>query len=185
MYSFGVLAYELISGQPPYEASSESEWLDAHRNAEPRDLLALRAGVDRQLATLVRRCLSKEPKHRPAAADIVRALGERAQDADTPTYPVQRFVSSVFRRRMPQALVATSIVSWGLIEGISTLIQNTPLPPIAFSLALVFGLAAVAAAGVLSWYHGQPGIQKPPLREFVLLGMISTAWLVTSILLML
>jgi serine/threonine-protein kinase len=182
VYSFGVLGYELLSGQSPYAATTEAEWLDAHRHAQPRDLRVLRSDIDRELATLLRQCLSKEPKHRPSAAALAKSLSDRTGRPAVP--PQQRVWKSVLSRRVPQAIVGSGIVCWGLVEVVSTLIQNTPLPPIAFSLTLALASAVVAASGVVAWYHGQPGTQRPPLREFVLLGALAVAWIGVSIILL-
>lgn len=185
VYGFGLLGYDLLAGQSPYVASSETDWLDAHRHAEPRDLRGMRPEVDRETAELLRRCLEKEPKYRPSAADIVRALSGQWHLREPSLLPGQRLVSSILRRRVPQVVVGTAVACWALATGISTLIENALLPAVSFPLALAFGGAAVATSGVVSWHHGQPGVQKPPLREYVLLAAISVAWILTSILLIL
>jgi len=74
VYSFGVLGYELLTGQGPYGSGSDAELIRAHLEAQPKDLLKLRDDVEPNVANVLRRCLEKDPARRPAAADIARAI---------------------------------------------------------------------------------------------------------------
>jgi serine/threonine-protein kinase len=74
IYGFGVLAYELLTGQGPYGTRTDTELLEAHLHEEPKDLLKVRNDVEPNVANALRRCLEKDPRHRPAASDISRAL---------------------------------------------------------------------------------------------------------------
>ena len=68
MYAFGILGYELFTGEGPYQAKTNTQWISAHLSAEPRDLKVMRSDVDASTADLLKRCLNREPKHRPSAA---------------------------------------------------------------------------------------------------------------------
>lgn len=74
VYGLGLLAYELLAGEGPYEASSRSDLLIAHLQGEPRPLRSLRAEVDPDLEALIARCLRKVAAHRPRADEVVREL---------------------------------------------------------------------------------------------------------------
>ncbi|HSB53583.1 MAG TPA: protein kinase, partial [Gemmatimonadales bacterium] len=75
IYSFGAMAYEVLSGQPPFSASNPSRMLAAHLGEAPRDIRTLRADTPAPLADLVMQCLAKEPAGRPQqASDLVRVL---------------------------------------------------------------------------------------------------------------
>jgi eukaryotic-like serine/threonine-protein kinase len=75
LYSFGVLAYELLAGRPPFDGSSPVKLMHAVFNERPRDLREVRADVPSALAELVARCLEKKPEDRPqSAGDVVRVL---------------------------------------------------------------------------------------------------------------
>ena len=75
LYSFGCVAYELLTGRPPFVATSPQKLLAAHMGEHPQDVSSLRRDTPPLLAELVMRCLEKEPAQRPtSAADIVRAL---------------------------------------------------------------------------------------------------------------
>ncbi len=77
IYSFGCLAYELLTGTPPFTGTSGHKIIAAHMSAVPAPLSATRADIPAPLAALVLRCLAKDPADRPqSATELVAALGE-------------------------------------------------------------------------------------------------------------
>jgi serine/threonine protein kinase len=84
IYAFGVLGYELLTGEGPYDARSNTQWITAHLNQDPKDLRQMRADVDPDVADLLRRRLNREPKHRPSAAEVARALSADSGPAAQP-----------------------------------------------------------------------------------------------------
>ena len=79
IYSTGVVAYELLTGAPPFAGRSAMEVLAAHATVAPVPVAKRRRGVPPALATLVTRCLAKRAVDRPASAgDIIRVLDEVA-----------------------------------------------------------------------------------------------------------
>jgi len=75
VYSFGCLAYELLSGRPPFVAKSPQKLLAAHMGETALPITELRPDTPAQLADLVMRCLAKDADERPQqASDIVRVL---------------------------------------------------------------------------------------------------------------
>ena len=81
LYGFGVLAYELLTGQPPFSGREPLELLAAHVAETPIPILALRPDVSPTLAALVMSCLEKQPEHRPASAAEIRDALERPSAA--------------------------------------------------------------------------------------------------------
>jgi eukaryotic-like serine/threonine-protein kinase len=74
-YSFGVLAYELLCGHPPFHDMPPARILAAHLSERPRDIRELRPDTPAALADVVMRCLEKSPEDRPQqGADIVKVL---------------------------------------------------------------------------------------------------------------
>lgn len=68
IYSIGVIAYELLSGQLPFMAETPYEYFAFHRTAEPRPLQEVAPGVPALIATEVMRAIRKEPLERPQSA---------------------------------------------------------------------------------------------------------------------
>ncbi|HUF28465.1 MAG TPA: serine/threonine-protein kinase [Gemmatimonadaceae bacterium] len=72
IYGFGVLAFELLTGRPPFDRREPLELLAAHVAERPIPVGALRDDVPARLAALIMRCLEKQPEARPATAAEVR-----------------------------------------------------------------------------------------------------------------
>ena len=69
VYSLGVLGYELLIGEGPYQISKPGEHMAAHLRDAPRKLSTLRADVDPEVERLLEDCLNKEPERRPTAGE--------------------------------------------------------------------------------------------------------------------
>jgi hypothetical protein len=75
IYSLGCLAYELLTGKPPFTGPSVGSVIRMQLQADPAPLRAQRSDLSPELATLVMRCLDKDPARRPDAEEVTRALG--------------------------------------------------------------------------------------------------------------
>ena len=81
LYSVGVLLFEMLTGEVPFDEENAIEAMIAHLNAAPPtpDWAAL--GVPARVGRVIQRCLEKDPSVRPACAgEVTRAL-DSAQDA--------------------------------------------------------------------------------------------------------
>ena len=77
VYAFGVLAYELLTGQTPFAGRTPQGLLAAHVTEPPEPIQKRRPSLPPGLATLVMRCLEKRPADRPqTASEIVHALDD-------------------------------------------------------------------------------------------------------------
>ena len=74
VYSLGILAYEVLTLQHAYGATSKVQIATAHLEKEPIPLLELRPDADPHLGELLARCLAKNPMHRPRASEVAKAL---------------------------------------------------------------------------------------------------------------
>ncbi len=79
VYSLGVILYERLTGQTPFSGENALTILRQARESEPPRPSTIRAGLDRDLETVVLKCLEKEPDRRYASAealadDLVRWL---------------------------------------------------------------------------------------------------------------
>jgi serine/threonine protein kinase len=74
VYSLGCLAYELLTGEPPFKTANSMEMLASHVLKPPPKVSTRRPELDPQFSGLVDRCLGKRPEGRPSAEDLTRAL---------------------------------------------------------------------------------------------------------------
>lgn len=82
LYSFGILAFEVITNTTPFADDSVGRIISRHIATEPPDI-SLRREVPPELAALVSELLAKDPHDRPASAEAVlwqlRAIRDRGQ----------------------------------------------------------------------------------------------------------
>ena len=64
IYSFGVMAYEMLAGVAPFSANTSAGVMAAHMAAVPEPLVDRRPDVPSALAALVMKCLAKRPEDR-------------------------------------------------------------------------------------------------------------------------
>ena len=153
VYSLGVLAFELLVGHPPFEGSPV-QIVAAHMGQVPARVDELRSDVSEELATLIARCLDKNPARRPAAEEIVHYLapGEK-QSVEWPPPGMSR-VRGLGARLLASA-AATAVASavffgmLGVWPDLALLREpgtesNLARPfLLGASLAMVFGLATM------------------------------------------
>jgi len=77
IYAFGVLAYELLTGQPPFVGRTPQGLLAAHVTEAPEVITRRRNTIPPALGALVMRCLEKRAADRPQTAmDLVHGLDQ-------------------------------------------------------------------------------------------------------------
>ncbi len=82
IYSLGTMAYELLSGRPPFGDRPAHAQLVAHMVEAPAPLATQRPDAPQSLLELVMQCLEKDPAARPQqASDIVERLAHAANVA--------------------------------------------------------------------------------------------------------
>ncbi len=86
IFSFGILLYQMCSGERPFDGATSIELASAILRDTPQPLEDVRADVPADLGRLIRRCLEKDPQRRvQTARDVgneLREIGrERASGA--------------------------------------------------------------------------------------------------------
>lgn len=75
LYALGCVAYELLTGAPPFAGDSSRALIQAHLEEAPEPIAQRRPDVPPALASLIMRCLSKDPAGRPgSAAEVLHVL---------------------------------------------------------------------------------------------------------------
>jgi serine/threonine-protein kinase len=82
LYSLGILGYQMLTGEPPFSASSTPAMLVKHISERPVPVEQRRADVPTDLARSIMTLLEKEPLNRfPDATALVAALDTRSAPA--------------------------------------------------------------------------------------------------------
>jgi eukaryotic-like serine/threonine-protein kinase len=118
IYAFGVLAYEMVGGRPPFQGGTAQAVLAAHVMETPKPVSEVRAAVPPALAELIMRCLAKKPADRPQRADELLAQLESLatpSGGTTPTTAVPVSSTAAPSRRTRTLVVAGVIVVLGAV----------------------------------------------------------------------
>ncbi|HEX3131317.1 MAG TPA: tetratricopeptide repeat protein, partial [Thermoanaerobaculia bacterium] len=147
LFSFGVLLYELLAGDSPFEAENGLAMLDRIVNHRQRPILERRPDVPERLSQLVDHLLEKEPFLRPrSAGEVARRLEQVGGGA-----PAAASTESTILER-PATLPGTSAASPARKR------RRGLVPAVALLLALAVGLSLYFALRA----------PKPPLYVAVL-----------------
>lgn len=71
LYALGVVAYEMLTGHPPFRGRDPVVVLQAHAKQVPEPVATKRADTPKVLAELVMTMLAKRPDDRPASGTVV------------------------------------------------------------------------------------------------------------------
>jgi|GEM_PF-4255118 len=114
LYNFGLVAYELFAGRPPFRGSP-SEVLDQQRTQPPPPLTAFNPTISPAIAAGITACLAKDPAHRPPSAHAAVALlmGGAATETGVRPRPAQRRFGPALPRRPLLAALAAALVLGG------------------------------------------------------------------------
>ncbi|HMC54628.1 MAG TPA: protein kinase [Gemmatimonadaceae bacterium] len=159
LYSFGIMAYEMLVGQVPFKNKTPQALLAAQLTATPAPIPSRRTDVPVALAKLVMQCLEKEREKRPQSArEIVELL-------ENPEMVSGAFASAPFiavKRRNMVAIVA-SVVGVVALAGAVVFTRARPAVP-------TMAAPAQASAAVLAAERARSIVVLP----FVNIGRDST-----------
>src|SRR5687768_382990 len=109
IYSWGILAYEMITGQPPFSGRSPGALIAAQIAEAAEPIERKRPTVPHALGGLVMRCLAKRPADRPQSADeLVSALDALlASGLNSGAVPAAR--KTAWRKAQPWVGIAAGV----------------------------------------------------------------------------
>ncbi|MDD9944746.1 MAG: protein kinase [Myxococcales bacterium] len=188
LYSFGVLAYWLLSGRRPYEVRELAELRDAWRT-KPRPLATMVPSAPAALDALVMSLMSPNPTGRPQQAaeviDRLTAIGGLSRDPDMGVVRAYLTTPTLVGRDRQVTRIRKAIVRAARGRGGSIVVQGAPgagatrmLDACVMEAKLVGALVARVAAGTQSratlgalrdaveqWERGLPSAAGDRLRE--------------------
>jgi serine/threonine protein kinase len=175
IYSLGVIAYRLLSGQTPF-SGDQATVMKMHRETPPPPLVVKR--VPAKVTSLVMSALAKNPDERPSSADgFAGAL--RAHSTGTGT--LLRNALTLYSEHLPTfmrlallvyaPLVFMTLVKVTLMYLVSRRLIGKPWDVISTSGANLLGVlvtffCALAVGGITSWLVSQ--LLAVPLRPLLL-----------------
>ena len=120
IYALGAMAYELLTGRPPFVGASPQQVLSAHVTEQPDTVTSRRATIPPALDQVVMKCLAKRPADRWQSAEemlpVLEGLAATPSGGLTPTgtVPVQAIQPRPSRRLAVTAgvVVALSILGF-------------------------------------------------------------------------
>jgi eukaryotic-like serine/threonine-protein kinase len=95
VYALGVCAFIMLSGEPPFDASSRTGRLKANLNNEAPSIRTRCVELPMRAAQSIDRCLDKEPSERPGDANTLLGLIKELQQAGSDTTRIPRKSVSV------------------------------------------------------------------------------------------
>jgi serine/threonine-protein kinase len=142
VFAFGVLLYEMLTGEPPFpdqeEGPSLLSCMEAGRYPAVRRFAP---ETPRALVRLVRRCLRARPKKRPGSAAELRRVLERQLGAPAPADCRAAIASWLWERKVFDGAESDGT----RMQTASPPPRRRPLARWAAAVAAVAGLAAAAA----------------------------------------
>jgi eukaryotic-like serine/threonine-protein kinase len=141
LYALGCVLHSTLTGHPPFVDGDPMRVIWRQVNERPPPVASPGEAVPADLTTLVDQLLAKDPAHRPASADQVRARLTRLQISITATYPTVEPAAALAARA--SAAVPTRTRTMPAVAGQP---GGPPIPPARTGLRL--GPAGIAAVAV-------------------------------------
>lgn len=180
IYALGVMSYEMLTGQLPFEANTAWEWATKHMTAQPKPIEAQPNGAllpERARATIMR-ALEKRPEDRPnSAKEFIESFA--GGGATMPTAPAVASQRTPIKTEMGQPAVGAMAAMGGGGAPPPNDVYGAPPPAPAYAPQASYGAPPAAAPMV----HGRAGGAPAKSNTGVILGIAGALAVVVVIVL--
>jgi serine/threonine-protein kinase len=180
LYSLGIVLYELLTGQTPFDGETPVEIAMKHLSTPPKAPSKLRPDIPRELDLVVMRALAKNPDDRYQSADQMEADLERVARGARVSAATVDSATQVMSRPAAAAVAATSATAATMIAAPPAAAQDAPPPvveeeeeyregggkPIWPWLVAIGFIVAALVAGFFVW-HELSGAKQVPVNNYV------------------
>ena len=174
-YSLGVLAFQMLSGQLPFEADDIMQVIQHHYMTPPPDLRTIREGLPEELLAIVYRALAKKPEERFATtqelADALEAVPQTVEERRESLALLRQLangaaIPTVRTSSLPPLSLATGPGAAAAAAAATALLGRAKTVRWRRPVALVAGVvvAVLAGAGVV-WQLALKGPASPPATQ--------------------
>jgi serine/threonine-protein kinase len=155
IYSLGVLGYELLTGEGPFTGANPGEAIMAQINGQPRRIRDMVPDVESQLATVLERCIARNPDHRPRASEVLLGLVSPSATqlgmVET-TGAVSAFINELKRRRVGRLAIGYAVALAAGTELTTTLADTFGLGWLG-NVVVILAVAAFPVVLSLAWMY--------------------------------
>ncbi|MEQ1606471.1 MAG: serine/threonine-protein kinase [Pyrinomonadaceae bacterium] len=186
IYSMGVIAYQMLSGAPPFEGDFK-DVMESHKNIAPKPLNAKK--VRRKLKKVIHSALSKAPDDRPQSAE---AFASELRSRSEGIFGLLRRALVIYSEHLPKFLLLTAAFELPVIvltamqivvsflrvsEVVSDLTGKILIGSVVLLLTLVSAFCATLIIGSIVWLVTQYlSVPLRPIRLRPVLGEARRKW---------
>ncbi len=140
VYGLGAVLYQLLTGQPPFAGGTTYETIKLLLETEPRPPRLLNPKIDRDLSTICRKCLEKDPKRRYSSAVALAEDLEHWLNHE----PIHARRTGIFtrsrkwvRRNLSIAVMAAMLLALAVLLGVIVWKGEFPRQPVTTGIAVL------------------------------------------------